>query len=119
MLPSGLQVEELKLRLDDIRWLHHRLEDRKEVRLLALKRNETTCVHRRCELLRNGSLHFTTLQTKDSGNYTLEVFYKNGTVRTKRDFELQVEGESMSRETQTNTNKSFYFKQAVYSFNKP
>lgn len=111
MLRSGLQVEELEHRWDDIRWLHHRLpsslngtmEHTQGVWLLSLKGNETTCDHGRCKLLPDGSLNFSRVQTEDSGNYMLEMFYKNGTVRPKRDFELQVEGESTSPETQTNT----------------
>lgn len=120
-LPSGLQTEEMALRWDDIRWFHHQLGNRticpsrdceqlrrtrREIRLLSLKKNVTTCVHGRCMLLNNGSLRFSIVQAEDSGKYTLEVFYENGTARTKKDFELQVEGESMSPETQTNTTQN-------------
>ncbi|KAF3697489.1 hypothetical protein EXN66_Car013169 [Channa argus] len=111
LLPSGLRVEEMEHRWDDIRWIHRPLEKNGssfehrrgelargmtkqswDARVVSLKRNLTTCDHRRCELLRDGSLRFSKVQTEDSGIYSLEVFYKNGTIRMKKDFQLRVEG---------------------------
>lgn len=102
MLPSGLQVKEAELRWDDIKWIHRSPQRRQDAMLVSLKRNMTTCEHGRCELLTDGSLNFSRVQAEDSGTYTLEVFYKNGTVRKKTDYKLRVEGESTTAETQTN-----------------
>ncbi|XP_067380215.1 uncharacterized protein [Channa argus] len=124
LLPSGLRVEEMEHRWDDIRWIHRPLEKNGssfehrrgelargmtkqswDARVVSLKRNLTTCDHRRCELLRDGSLRFSKVQTEDSGIYSLEVFYKNGTIRMKKDFQLRVEGliiaESQRTENET------------------
>ncbi|XP_067380216.1 uncharacterized protein [Channa argus] len=119
LLPSGLRVEEMEHRWDDIRWIHRPLEKNGssfehrrgelargmtkqswDARVVSLKRNLTTCDHRRCELLRDGSLRFSKVQTEDSGIYSLEVFYKNGTIRMKKDFQLRVE-ESQRTENET------------------
>lgn len=81
LLTSDLQG--LKHR-HDIRWTHPHL-------VMSLKNNVTTCHHGRCELLSDGSLRFSRVQTADSGSYSLEVFDENGKRLMKRDFMLRVE----------------------------
>ncbi|KAK2852069.1 hypothetical protein Q5P01_008345 [Channa striata] len=103
VLPSGLHVEETEHKWDDVRWSHRpqlspekngttqSWDHRQFILVVSLKRNMTTCEHRRCELLSNGSLRFSRVQTEDSGIYSLEVFYENGTMRIKTDVRLTVE----------------------------
>lgn len=86
LLTSDLQGPRLEHR-KDIRWTHLYL-------VMSLKNNVTTCHHRRCELLNDGSLSFSRVQTADSGNYSLEVFDERGKLLMKKDFLLRVEGES-------------------------
>lgn len=86
LLTSDLQGPELERR-KDVRWTHLHL-------VVSLKNNVTTCHHGRCELLSNGSLSFSRVQTADSGNYSLEVFDEEGKRLYRKDFLLRVEGES-------------------------
>lgn len=74
----------------DVRWTHLHL-------VLSLKKNMTTCHHGRCELLSNGSLRFSRVQTEDSGNYSVEVFHENGTRLMRTHFLLRVEAAGGSR----------------------
>lgn len=67
----------------DVRWTHLNL-------LLSLNKNFTTCHHGRCELLSDGSLRFSRVQTEDSGSYRLQVFDKRGKRLQDKDFVLQV-----------------------------
>ncbi|XP_028276563.1 uncharacterized protein LOC114445670 isoform X2 [Parambassis ranga] len=71
----------------DIRWTHCHL---------VLNKDKKTCHHRRCELLTNGTLRFEQVQPQDAGNYTVEVFDKEGIRQAKRYFLLQVEESSSS-----------------------
>ncbi|XP_049447898.1 uncharacterized protein LOC125898208 [Epinephelus fuscoguttatus] len=73
----------------DVRWTHPRL-------VMSLKKNVTTCHHGRCELLSDGSLSFSRVQSDDSGSYSLEVFDQDGTRLLKKDFLLTVEDPSSS-----------------------
>ncbi|XP_023136764.1 uncharacterized protein LOC111575713 [Amphiprion ocellaris] len=84
LLPSGLPTQ----LQGDVRWTH---------RHLLLRKNQTSaCLHGRCELLRDGSLRFSRVQTGDGGNYTLEVFDEGGKLLHRKDFLLQVEDVSSS-----------------------
>ncbi|XP_062261825.1 uncharacterized protein LOC133969395 isoform X2 [Platichthys flesus] len=88
--PVLLSSDQLKTRTEDrwdFRWTQLHL-------MLSLKNNVTTCPHGRCSLLRDGSLSFTTVQPEDAGNYSLEVFDRNGTRRRRTHFLLRVEVKS-------------------------
>ncbi|XP_044078476.1 uncharacterized protein LOC122888279 isoform X2 [Siniperca chuatsi] len=85
-------------RSQDARWTHHHLA-------VSLRNNRMRCQHGRCELLSNGSLRFSRLQTADSGNYTLEVFDESGKRLMKKDFELRVE-DSISNSNSSNSNSN-------------
>ncbi|XP_026214318.1 uncharacterized protein LOC113161041 [Anabas testudineus] len=86
--PLGLQMG-TKEHEWDVRWNHNK-------QLLSLKTNNTKCHHGRCELLRNGSLRFSRVQTEDAGNYSMEVFFENGTRLIRRDFVLRVQAAGTS-----------------------
>ncbi|KAL7390325.1 hypothetical protein ABVT39_018875 [Epinephelus coioides] len=73
----------------DVRWTHPRL-------VMSLKNNVTKCHHGRCELLSDGSLSFSRVQSDDSGSYSLEVFDQDGTRLLRKDFLLTVEDPSSS-----------------------
>ncbi|XP_074514421.1 uncharacterized protein LOC141782225 isoform X3 [Sebastes fasciatus] len=81
-------LPELKPR-QDARWTHLHL-------VMSRENKVKTCHHGRCELLSDGSLRFSRVQTADAGNYSLEVFDENGKRLIKRDFLLRVEGDSSS-----------------------
>ncbi|KAM9846609.1 uncharacterized protein ACBR49_009913 isoform 1-T1 [Aulostomus maculatus] len=87
-LTSGLQEAGMEGK-HDIRWTHRHL-------VLSLKKNLTTCHHRRCELQSDGSLKFSKVQSADAGNYSLEVFDNDGRRLLRRDFLLQLDGDSES-----------------------
>lgn len=86
LLPSDLRGGRMNSRWD-VRWTHLHL-------WLSLKNNMTTCHHRRCQLLSDGSLNFSQVQAADAGNYSLEVFDGEGKRLLRRDFLLTVEGET-------------------------
>nr|XP_020446854.1 uncharacterized protein LOC109955244 isoform X2 [Monopterus albus] len=71
----------------DIRWTHPRL-------VLSTKNNWTTCDHGRCQLLSNGSLTISQIQSEDSGKYSLEVFDEEGQRLQREHFLLRVKEDS-------------------------
>ncbi|KAM9348768.1 uncharacterized protein ABDE67_010817 isoform 2-T2 [Symphorus nematophorus] len=87
----------------DIRWTHHHLmmssrgQDRQK-----------TCHHGRCELLEDGSLRFSRVQTADSGNYSVEVFNQKGKILKKKDFLLVVTEISSSSSVLVSVLMSFF-----------
>lgn len=87
LLSSNLTEAGLR-HVQDVRWTHIHL-------LMSLKNNETTCDHGRCQLLPDGSLRFSRVQTEDSGSYRLQVFEEGGNRVKTKDFLLRVDaGES-------------------------
>ncbi|XP_071362447.1 uncharacterized protein [Trachinotus anak] len=78
------QLREMMQHRWDVRWTHP------PHLVLSLKTNVTTCPHGRCELLSNGSLKFSRVQTEDSGNYSLQVFDQSGKRQVWTDFLLGV-----------------------------
>lgn len=84
----------------DFRWTHPHL--------VVSSKNNYTCHHKRCELLRNGSLRFSRVQPADSGRYSLQVFNKTGYLQSTKVFLLRVEGESRTEEYQP-THIPFHF----------
>ncbi|XP_047463606.1 uncharacterized protein LOC125021537 [Mugil cephalus] len=77
LLDSSLMLEET----GDVRWTHAQL---------LVKNNMIRCeIH--CELMADGSLRLRRVQRKDSGNYTMEAFRKDGKLIMRRYFLLQVD----------------------------
>lgn len=72
--------------------------------LLTPKNNNRTCGGGRCELLRNGSLRFSRVQTADAGNYSLQVFDEGGKRKMDKVILLRVE----SRDTRGRVAKNYY-----------
>ncbi|XP_043996520.1 uncharacterized protein LOC122844815 isoform X2 [Gambusia affinis] len=58
---------------------------------LLLDNRKTKCHHGRCELLEDGSLSFSRVQSEDSGVYRLEVYNQQGRRQHHQLFHLQVE----------------------------
>ncbi|XP_069031001.1 uncharacterized protein [Embiotoca jacksoni] len=83
--PVRLQSHLLKDQTWDVRWTNPHL---------LLMKNRTVRQHQRCELLSDGSLAISRVQSRDSGNYTLEVFDKEGKLKRKKVFILRVEDTS-------------------------
>ncbi|XP_068187328.1 uncharacterized protein si:ch211-274k16.2 [Antennarius striatus] len=83
LLSSDLQEVELGV-ITDIRWTHPHL-------LISLLSDDRKCHHGRCELLRNGSLRFSRVQTADSGNYKLQVFDASGMRVKVKQYQLEVD----------------------------
>lgn len=72
----------------DVRWTNPGL-------MVSLK-NNILCKHGRCELLKNGSLRFSRVETADSGNYSMEEFDGEGKLLKKTNVLLRVEDSSSS-----------------------
>ncbi|XP_051250809.1 uncharacterized protein LOC127360411 [Dicentrarchus labrax] len=88
LLTSNLKEVELK-NISDVRWTHPQL-------VVSLKRNNTICPNRRCELLKDGSLRFSRVQTDDSGHYNMSLFDEEGNNMKMTYFRLVVEDRSSS-----------------------
>ncbi|KAM9333841.1 uncharacterized protein KZ484_018814 isoform 2-T3 [Pholidichthys leucotaenia] len=73
----------------DVRWTQ-------EPHLLLTRNGTSAACHGRCQLLANGSLCFSQVQSRDSGIYMLEVFDEQGKVKMTKNFLLQVEDFSSS-----------------------
>lgn len=79
----------------DVRWTHQNLR-------VSLKNNVTTCGHGRCQLLADGSLRFSAVQSEDAGRYRLQVFDRLGIRVQDKNFELQVvPGESQPNDSRS------------------
>ncbi|KAM9333839.1 uncharacterized protein KZ484_018814 isoform 1-T2 [Pholidichthys leucotaenia] len=76
----------------DVRWTQ-------EPHLLLTRNGTSAACHGRCQLLANGSLCFSQVQSRDSGIYMLEVFDEQGKVKMTKNFLLQVEVKSMTQRT--------------------
>lgn len=69
-LHPNLTDEERRL-VKDVRWTHVHL-------VVSVKNNVTTCPHRRCKLVADGSLRFSHVLSEDEGNYWMQAFDERG-----------------------------------------
>lgn len=87
-LCSDLSVAEQKL-LHDLRWKHANL-------LLVLKDNVTKCHNGRCTLLPDGSLSYDRAEARDSGEYSMQAFDKDGKRFKTKEIFLRVDSSKSS-----------------------
>lgn len=68
----------------DVRWTHSNL-------VVSVKSNVTTCPHRRCAMMADGSLRFSHVLAEDEGKYWMQAFDKHGHRVKTTDVQLLVD----------------------------
>lgn len=82
-LQPNLTDEERRL-VKDVRWTHIHL-------VVSGKNNVTTCPHRRCKLMLDGSLRFSHVLAEDQGDYWMQAFDERGNRVKTTNFQLLVD----------------------------